>query len=71
VERDGPAERAGIAPGDLIVRFGNEPVRHAMDVTGVVLGAEPAGLVSIDFIRNGRRSTVEAELAPIPERPAP
>ena len=71
VERDGPAERAGIAPGDLIVRFGDKQVRHAMDVTGVVLGAEPAQLVLIDFIRNGRRSTVEARLAPLPTQPAP
>jgi serine protease DegQ len=66
VERDGPAQRAGIAPGDLIVRFGNKQVRHAMDVTGVVLGAEPAEHVSIDFVRNGRRSSVEARLAPLP-----
>jgi S1-C subfamily serine protease len=71
VERDGPAERAGIAPGDLIVRFGNEQVRHAMDVTGVVLGAEPGEHVSIDFVRNGRRSTVETELAPVPTHLAP
>jgi serine protease DegQ len=71
VERDGPAERAGIAPGDLIVRFGNKHVRHAMDVTGVVLGAEPAENVSIDFVRDGRQSTVEARLAPLPAQPAP
>jgi S1-C subfamily serine protease len=71
VERDGPAEQAGIAPGDLIVRFGNKQVHDAMDVTGVVLGAEPAQLVLIDFIRNGTRSTVEARLAPLPTQPAP
>jgi S1-C subfamily serine protease len=71
VERGGPAEHAGIAPGDVIVRFGDKQVRHAMDVTGVVLGAEPAEHVSIDFIREGRRSTVEAQLAPLPTQPAP
>jgi serine protease DegQ len=71
VERDGPAERAGIAPGDLIVGFRNKQVRHAMDVTGVVLGAGPAEHVSIDLVRNGRRSTVEARLAPVPAQPAP
>jgi serine protease Do len=71
VERAGPAERAGIVPGDVIVRFGNKQVRHAMDLTGVVLGAEPAEHVSIDFVRQGRRSSVEARLAPLPAQPAP
>jgi serine protease Do len=71
VERDGPAERAGIAPGDVIVRFGNKQVHRAMDVTAVVIGAEPAERVSIDFLRDRRRSTVEAELAPMPTPPAP
>jgi hypothetical protein len=55
----------------VIVRFGNKQVRHAMDVAGVVLGAEPAQHVAIDFIRNGRCSTVEARLAPLPTQPAP
>jgi serine protease DegS len=66
VERDGPAEKAGITPGDLIVGFANKPVRHAMQVTGVVLGAEPTEPVAIDLIRQGRRSTVQALLAPVP-----
>jgi S1-C subfamily serine protease len=71
VERDGPASRAGIAPGDLIVRFGSKGVRNAMDVTGVVIGAEPAERVSIEFMRNGTRSRVEAELGPLSTPPAP
>jgi serine protease DegQ len=71
VERDGPAERAGLAPGDVIVRFRDKQVRDAMEVAGVVLGAEPAQPVSIDFIRNGRRSSVEARLAPLPTPPTP
>ena len=66
-----PADRAGIAPGDVIVRFGDKQVRHAMDVTAVVLGAEPAEHVSIDFVREGRPASAKAQLAPLPTQPAP
>ena len=57
VERDGPAERAGIAPGDVIVRIGEAEVKHAQDVTGVVIGAEPGTRIPIDIVRNGQRAT--------------
>jgi S1-C subfamily serine protease len=70
-ERDVPAERAGIAPGDVIVRFGNKQVRHPMNVTGVLLGAELAQHVAIEFICNGKSSSVEAQLALLPIQPAP
>jgi S1-C subfamily serine protease len=66
VERGGPADRAGIEAGDVITRFGEQHVRYAQDVTAVVIGAEPAERVSIDFLRNGRRATAEVELAPLP-----
>jgi serine protease DegQ len=39
VDPDGPADRAGIAPGDVIVRFGEKPVSHSADVRSVVIGA--------------------------------
>jgi hypothetical protein len=55
----------------VIVRFGDKQVLHAMDVTGVVLGAEPAEHVSIDFVREGRRASAKAQLAPLPNPPAP
>jgi serine protease DegQ len=72
VERGGPADRAGIAPGDLIVRVGQRPVQHAQDVSGIVIGAEPGTHVRMDIARGGRPATVDVELAPRPaQRPAP
>ncbi len=66
LEFGGPADRAGIEAGDVITRFSEKPVRHAQDVTAVVIGAEPAERVSIDLLRNGKRATVEVQLAPLP-----
>jgi serine protease DegQ len=68
VERGGPADRAGIAPGDVIVRLGESEVKHAQDVAGVVIGREPGTHVTMDVVRSGKRATVDVQLAP---RPAP
>ena len=68
VEHDGPAERAGIAAGDVIVRIDGVDVKYAQDVTGVVIGADPGSRIAIDIVRNGERATREVVLA---QPPAP
>jgi serine protease DegQ len=71
VDRDGPADRAGIAPGDVIVRVGEKRVSHAQDVRGVVIGADPGTHVPIDILRNGKRATVDVQLESLPmQQPA-
>jgi S1-C subfamily serine protease len=70
VDPDGPADRAGVAPGDVIVRFGGTPVSYSTDVRSVVVGAEPGTHVSIEFVRKGARSTVDVTPLPVPTQPA-
>jgi len=70
VEREGPADRAGIEPGDVIVRFGEGQVQRPQDVTSVVIGGEPGENVAIDLVRNGKRATVAVKLAPLPTQQA-
>ncbi len=70
VDRGGPAERAGIAPGDFIERVGEKHVRHPQDVTNIALGTEPGTHVPIGIMRNGKRTTLDVQLAPLPQKPA-
>lgn len=70
VEREGPADWAGVAPADLIVRVGDKEVRHPRDATGIVLGTEPGTRIPVDVMRNGQRTTVTVQLAPIPTQPS-
>jgi serine protease DegQ len=70
VEREGPADRAGIEAGDLIVRVGQKRVQHPQDVTSVVIGGEPGEQMAIDFVRNGKLATVAVQLGPFPPRQA-
>ena len=63
--RDGPADRAGIAPGDIIVRIGEKPVTHAQEARSVITGVEPGTHVLIEIVRNGARTTVDVGLLPV------
>jgi serine protease Do len=63
VEKDSPAEKAGIKEGDLIVRFDGEAVRSASQLARLV-GETPAGRsVAIDVNRAGASQKLTATLA--------
>jgi len=70
VDPDGPAHRAGIASGDVIVRVGEQGVANAQDVRTVLIGIEPGTHVPIDIVRNGKRTTVDVLAAYPPPQPA-
>ena len=66
VERGGPADRADLAAGDVIVRVGDKPVRHAQDVNSVQIGNEPGTHVPMEIVRSGKRATVDVQLGRVP-----
>jgi S1-C subfamily serine protease len=66
VDPDGPADRAGIASGDVIVRVGERQVSHAQDVRTILIGVEPGARVPVDVVRNGKRTTAEVQAASPP-----
>jgi serine protease Do len=55
VFRDGPAERAGLRPGDVVVSFAGQPVRDHTDLMRLAAHARPGESVATDFVRQGER----------------
>ncbi|BAF58630.1 trypsin-like serine proteases [Pelotomaculum thermopropionicum SI] len=56
----GPAEKAGLRRGDIIVRYNGSAVNNPNDLIELVGGTAVGSQVEIEFIRGGERKTVTA-----------
>ena len=62
----GPAEAAGLKPGDVILTMNGAPIEH-VDALGYRLATQAiGGVVSFDVLRQGDESTMEVTLARAP-----
>lgn len=66
IVEDGPADRAGIQPGDVIVEFNGKPIREVGDLLLLVGSSEVGNQTRVVLIREGKR--VEQKVS-IGERP--
>ena len=63
----GPAERAGLQPGDIIKKVEGEDVKEPADVAAVVETHSPGDKIEIEVERSGSTEKIDATLG---ERPA-
>lgn len=62
VEKNGPAFKAGIVPGDIILKFGATSVRVSHDLPRFVASAKPGTVASIELWRRGKKKIVEVTI---------
>ncbi|MCC7059127.1 MAG: DegQ family serine endoprotease [Burkholderiaceae bacterium] len=71
VESGGPAERAGIEAGDIILRFDGKPIERASDLPRMVGGTRPGMKVPLQVWRRGEKKDLSITVAEMePERTA-
>ncbi len=58
----GPAARAGLRPGDVIVRFAGQPIAGATALLDAVRSQPPGSRVMVTFLRRGAGRTVALTL---------
>jgi membrane-associated protease RseP (regulator of RpoE activity) len=61
-EPDGPAQVAGIQPGDLIVRFGGKDIKDTAALSQVVAETPAGKEVDVTVLRNGRQGVITVKL---------
>ena len=62
-----PAQRAGIASGDIIIGFDGREVNSPFDLQTAVAASPVGKKVRIEFLRQQERQTVELALGEMPE----
>ncbi|HWD17085.1 MAG TPA: trypsin-like peptidase domain-containing protein [Casimicrobiaceae bacterium] len=66
LEPRGPADRAGVEVGDVIVGFGGHEIGNPEDVAAATLELEPGTKVKLEVLRNGRHRDIEVALGTRP-----
>ncbi len=69
VEAGKPAEKAGVRPGDTIIRVDNVPVKDTRDLIGYVSSKAPGSRVQLTVVREGKEMTLTGTLAERKDEP--
>lgn len=64
----GPAEQAGLRPGDVLLAINGEPIRSRQQAQFLVAGLDPGQTVNIDGLRDGQRFRATLTVAERPLR---
>lgn len=62
VTKGGPAEKAGLQQGDIVVRFNGRDVPDSHRLRSAVAATKPGEKVPVEIFRNGRRQTIIVEI---------
>jgi serine protease Do len=66
----GPADRAGLREGDLILAIGDHSVTNADDLRNTVAAIRPGIRSSLRVLRDGDEKTIEVEIGELPDSPS-
>jgi serine protease Do len=58
VEAGGPAAKAGMLPGDVILDFNGQPVKSRDDLVRIVMGTKPGTTVPVKIMRDKQEKTL-------------
>jgi serine protease Do len=65
--KGGPAERAGVKPGDVIIEFDRRPIKDSVDLPQQVARVAPGSAVPVKVIRDGKETTLRLTVGEMKE----
>ncbi|MCI0399931.1 MAG: DegQ family serine endoprotease [Gammaproteobacteria bacterium] len=63
---DGPADKAGIQAGDIIIAYAGDPIDFSFDLPPLVGSSRVGDKVPVKIIRNGKLQLINVEIAELP-----
>jgi serine protease Do len=67
VEKGGPAEKAGVEAGDIIMKFDGKTVSSSNELPRIVGGTKPGSKSSIELWRKGATKEISVTVGELPE----
>jgi serine protease Do len=67
VEKGGPADKAGLKAGDIILKVAGKEVDQSNEVPSLVAGLQPGTKTQIEVWRNGKRTTIAVTIGELGE----
>ena len=68
VAKDGPAAKAGIEPGDVILKFEGKDISRSSDLPPMVAQLKPGSKVTLDIWRDGKAKEVTATVGELTDK---
>jgi serine protease Do len=68
VEKGGPAEHAGVEPGDVILKLNGEPLKDSSELPVRVAGVAPGTSVDLEIWRNHETRTISVKLGTMEDK---
>lgn len=67
VVNEGPADKAGVEAGDIILEVSGKKIRNSTELSTLVGASEPGNTVDLKILRDGKVNNIEVRLEEFPE----
>jgi serine protease Do len=68
VEKDSPAAKAGVQPGDVILGVDGHPIEHYGELSGAIAGMKPGADTTLQIWRAGHEQNIAVRVAELKEQ---
>lgn len=68
VLKDGPADKAGIKPGDIFIAVGDKSVKNSSEILNLVAELPPGDTVNLTILRNKKEESIRVKVGKRPEQ---
>jgi serine protease Do len=71
IDQNGPAKKAGLQQGDIIIQIGSEKMKNVNQLRNYVAGVAPGKALDVVVIREGKKVTTSVTIGELPSQGTP